>query len=301
MKTLRSLILVASLSWLFSLPAFAGSGTITVLDASSVSHTYDVVTDASSHFIGMGTVCDGTAAAQCAAVKAASTAAAATDPALVVAISPNNTVGATVASGGVASGAIASGAVASGAYASGAFAVGAGTDGWNATLGTKADAAWSSGSGTLIAIAKAIAGNTSAAVPACGSTPCTTIIGLISNDPCAGALKTNVAIATSSGNTQLVAGSSGKKVYICSAHVIGATAAVINIIEGTGAACTTANEAAIWGSTTAASGESYPANGGMTYGNGGGTVGVTATAANGVCLLQSGTAALAGNITFVQQ
>jgi hypothetical protein len=120
-------------------------------------------------------------------------------------------------------------------------------------------------------------------------------------DPCMFQAKTNVAIATSAGNLQLVAPSSGKKVYICSAHVVAAAAAVLNIIEGTGAACVTANEAAIWGSTTAASGESYAANGGMTYGNGGGTVGHTATASNGICLLQSGTVALAGNIEFVQQ
>src|SRR5215469_7182465 len=47
-----------------------------------------------------------------------------------------------IASGAVASGAIASGAVASGAFASGSLASGAGTDGWDVTEGTKADAAW---------------------------------------------------------------------------------------------------------------------------------------------------------------
>ena len=122
----------------------------------------------------------------------------------------------------------------------------------------------------------------------------------ITADPCGG-LKSNVPIATSSGNTQLVAGSSGKKVYICSIVTVGGTASVQNIIEGTGAACTTANEAAIIGSTTAASGMSFAANAGFAYGAGVGMVGVTATAANGVCLLQSGTAAIAGNMTYVQQ
>ena len=122
----------------------------------------------------------------------------------------------------------------------------------------------------------------------------------ITADPCGGA-KTDVAIATSSGNVQLVAGVSAKKVYICSFSVVGATAAVVNIIEGTGAACTTSNEAAIIGSTTAASGMSFAANSGISYGSGSGTIGLTATAANGICLLQSGTAALAGNITYVQQ
>lgn len=120
-------------------------------------------------------------------------------------------------------------------------------------------------------------------------------------DPCTFQVKSQFSIATSAGNLQLVAGVSAKKVYICSVHVIAATAAILNIIEGTGAACTTANEAAVFGSTTAGSGESYAANGGMTYGSGIGTVGFTGTAANGLCLLQSGTAALAGNITYVQQ
>ena len=58
----------------------------------------------------------------------------------------------------VVSGGIASGAVASGAIASGALASGAGTDGWNVTEGTKADSAWVSGSGSVIALLKTIAG-----------------------------------------------------------------------------------------------------------------------------------------------
>lgn len=120
-------------------------------------------------------------------------------------------------------------------------------------------------------------------------------------DPCFASAKKNVPIATSSGNVQLVAPSGSTKVYICSFKVVAAAAAVINVIEGTGGACTTSAEAAIWGSTTAASGESLAANGGETYGAGIGSVGQTATAGNGVCLLQSGTTALAGNLTYVQQ
>lgn len=129
----------------------------------------------------------------------------------------------------------------------------------------------------------------------------TNIIGSTSNDPCASQLKLNVPIGTSSGNLQLVPGVASKKVYICSLFVVGAAAFVGNIIEGTGAACTTANELAVIGSTTAASGVSLAANNGWVLGNGLGTVGVTATAANGICLLQPGTIALAGNITYVQQ
>lgn len=126
-------------------------------------------------------------------------------------------------------------------------------------------------------------------------------IGGVSADPCNYAAKSNFAIATSSGNLQLVAGSGTTKIYVCAAHIIGATAWVFNLIEGTGAACTTASEFAVEGSTTAASGESYAANGGYTEGAGIGTIARTTTAGNGLCLLQSGTAALAGNITYVQQ
>jgi hypothetical protein len=61
---------------------------------------------------------------------------------------------------------------ASGAFASGSLAVGSGTDGWNVTEGAKADAAWVSGSGSIVAVLKAIANfestiaiNTGAPIP----------------------------------------------------------------------------------------------------------------------------------------
>ncbi len=111
-------------------------------------------TDVSSAAPLFSKLSDGTNAV---AVKAASTAPAATDPALVVSISPNSVnangqatmansapvaiasnqtaVPISAASASIASGAIASGAVASGAYASGSIA-----DGAMVTLGAKADA-----------------------------------------------------------------------------------------------------------------------------------------------------------------
>jgi hypothetical protein len=52
---------------------------------------------------------------------------------------------------------------------------------------------------------------------------------------------------------------------------------------------------------TAANGISLAANGGLTLGNGGGTVAQTATNANYLCLFQSGTTQMAGNLTYVQQ
>lgn len=62
-----------------------------------------------------------------------------------------------IASGAVASGAVSSGAYAAGALAAGAFAAGAGVDGWDLTQGAKADAAWTTGSGSVISLLKAIA------------------------------------------------------------------------------------------------------------------------------------------------
>lgn len=70
-------------------PAYAGSSTISVFDSSLAAHIYDVITDAAGHFIAEYGLCDGVAAAQCVSVKAASTAPTASDPAVVVAVSPN--------------------------------------------------------------------------------------------------------------------------------------------------------------------------------------------------------------------
>src|SRR6516162_9038949 len=75
---------------LCSSAAFAGTSTITVLDSAGVVKTYAVTTNGATNFIQQMVTCDGTAAAQCAAVKAASTPAAATDPALVVSFAAAN-------------------------------------------------------------------------------------------------------------------------------------------------------------------------------------------------------------------
>jgi len=64
-----------------------------------------------------------------------------------------------------ASGAYASGSISAGAYAAGAVVAGAFVDGWDATQGTKADTAWVSGSGSVIALLKNIAGGIAGAPP----------------------------------------------------------------------------------------------------------------------------------------
>lgn len=120
-------------------------------------------------------------------------------------------------------------------------------------------------------------------------------------DPCTLATKVNIAFATSSGTVQVIAPSGTTQVYVCSFSVIANAAAVVNLVGGTGATCTTGTPVAAIGSTTAASGLSLAANGGLTFGNGGASVTRTTTAGHGLCIIQSGTVAIAGNLTYVQQ
>jgi hypothetical protein len=138
---------------------------------------------------------------------------------------------ASVASGAFASGSISSGAVASGAFASGSLASGAGTDGWNVTEGTKADSAWSSGSGSIVAILKTVATNTGSIIPGCkiqATTTCT-VIGSVFN----GANTYNTVAA--SQTTQALTGGGGGATgdYLSHCTVIPATTApgVVTILD----------------------------------------------------------------------
>lgn len=76
-------ILLAAFVALCPTLALAGAGNIVVLDGNGVLRTYDVITDGSGNFVGKFGLCDGTAAATCAAVKAGNTALT-TDAAVVV-------------------------------------------------------------------------------------------------------------------------------------------------------------------------------------------------------------------------
>lgn len=115
-------------------------------------------------------------------------------------------------------------------------------------------------------------------------------------DPCTYGRKKTVAISQTA-STQLVTSPAGQ-VWICFAKVVAGAAEIVSFVEGTGTTCGTGT-AAISGSTTAANGESYAANGGFTEGNGMGTVMNSATPGNNVCLSQSGSNRVSGNITYV--
>jgi hypothetical protein len=157
-------------------------------------------------------------------------------------------------------------------------------------------AATSANQSTEITALNSIVTNTGAAIPAGNA-----LIGFTSIDPCTQQMKTNIAIATSAGTFQPVAPSGSTQVYVCSFSLIAAATATVNLVGGTGATCTTGTPVALMGSVTPASGMSLAANGGLTFGNGGATVTRTTTAGHGVCLIQSGTTALAGSMTYVQQ
>ena len=123
----------------------------------------------------------------------------------------------------------------------------------------------------------------------------------VSPDPCTTGVKTpaSINIASSSGAT-IVTGSAGKKVFICAFDLVTATAQNIALIEGTGTVCAS-NTAGMAGGTTAAAGWNFGANGGLTKGNGVGTIYQTATSGDNVCILPSGAAQVSGSMMYLIQ
>jgi hypothetical protein len=120
-------------------------------------------------------------------------------------------------------------------------------------------------------------------------------------DPCQGQSKQFVSI-NQTGNTQLVAGTASKKIYVCSIHVVVAAATSVAVVEGTGSVCATGTAGVSGlGGATAATGWTFAANGGIAYGNGGATVGAEATAADNLCLFNSGSGQVSGGISYVVQ
>ena len=161
--------------------------------------------------------------------------------------------------------------------------------------------------GTTNAISVAQVG---AAALALGSTTASASIPVViaSNqtaaDPCMFQAKTNAGFSSATGTFALVTGVAAKRIFVCSFAVIVPSAVSVSLAEGSSSTCGTSSQAAVIGvatSGTASQGMPLAANGGLTLGNGGGTVASTATAANYLCLFQSGVAQIAGNLTYVQQ
>lgn len=118
-------------------------------------------------------------------------------------------------------------------------------------------------------------------------------------NPCASVAPTVVAISQT-GSTKLVSAVAAKKNYICSILIVAATAEIVNLIEGTGSTCGS-TQAALVGSTTAANGLSFAANGGFAQGDGNAAVITGTGTALDLCLTQNSTARIAGFVTYVQR
>lgn len=200
------------------------------------------------------------------------------------------------ASGSFASGALASGSVASGAISSGAFVSGSVGSGAIAS-GAVASGAFASGSigSGAIASGALASGSIASGAFATGS-----FLNATASDACMFQSKTNFPIATNTTTlTQIIAASGSTKVHICSLAIISASANTVALVYGTGSNCATGGTALI-GSTTVANSMSFSANGGLTFGNGGGSVAVT-PASQAVCITLGTAAFVSGNLTYVQQ
>lgn len=123
--------------------------------------------------------------------------------------------------------------------------------------------------------------------------------GIGSEDPCTGGQKTTTAFSTTA-RVVVISAAAGKKNHICSFGIVAAAAEIANVVEGTGTTCQTGS-VALAGSTTAANGMSFAANGGMSSMAGIGTV----IAGSGVnvdtCIVPSSTNRVAGFVTWVQK
>ena len=120
-------------------------------------------------------------------------------------------------------------------------------------------------------------------------------------DPCKAQTKFYASI-NQTANTQIVAGTASKKIYICSIQVVVAVATNVALVEGTGSVCATGTAGVSgFGGATAATGWNFAANGGIALGNGGAAVGAEGTNADNLCLFNSGTGQVSGGISYVVQ
>jgi hypothetical protein len=202
-------------------------------------------------------------------------------------------------------------------------------DGADVTQGAKADAAAGTGTVSIVSILKQLHLDVTGAIPAGSAiignvridqtTPGTTngvqvnaalpagtnVVGYTSNDPCAYSQKINIPISiTGTTTVKLLALQTSQKIYVCSLSLIATAATIVNVFDGliSTTECNTAQEALIGAGAAAGSGGlSLAANGGLTLGSGSGTIALTNTAAHDLCISQSGSGGLAGNLTYVQK
>ena len=120
-------------------------------------------------------------------------------------------------------------------------------------------------------------------------------------DPCKAQAKLYASISQTA-NTQLVAGTASKKIYVCSIHVVAAAAANVAVVEGTGSVCATSTAGVSgFGGATAATGWNFAANGGIALGNGDSSLGAEGTSGDNLCIFNSGSGQVSGGISYVVQ
>lgn len=103
----------------------------------------------------------------------------------------------------------------------------------------------------------------------------------------------NISTATT---TLAVTGVSGRHVRICGISLLSAAADNVGIISGTGATCGTGTGAIV--GTTAATGYNFPANGGIAYGSGIGTIMRTVATGDSVCIITGAATQHSGHISY---
>lgn len=118
-------------------------------------------------------------------------------------------------------------------------------------------------------------------------------------DPCSSEAKVTDPFSLTARGV-IISAAASKKNYICAISVVAGAAEILNIDEGTGTTCQTGT-AAIAGSTTAANGLSFAANGGMAAIGSNSTVLAGKTANVDTCIVPSGSNRLAGFVTYVQR
>ena len=121
-------------------------------------------------------------------------------------------------------------------------------------------------------------------------------------DPCQVNTKSYANINGTAGAT-IITGTASKKIYVCSLVLVTATAQNINLVSGTGTVCGTGTTAMLGlsGGTTAATGWNLSANGGLTLGSGGFSLGQTQNNADNLCMLTCSTGQITGGLSYVVQ
>jgi hypothetical protein len=117
-------------------------------------------------------------------------------------------------------------------------------------------------------------------------------------DPCKAQTKLYASISQTA-NTQLVAGTSSKKIFVCSIHMVVAAATNVAVVEGTGSVCGTSTTGVSgFGGATAATGWNFAANGGIALGNGDASVGAEGASGDNLCIYNSGSGQVSGGISY---